>query len=264
MTLGFIAIVLKTNKLMKPQVEPGTTVAPEKYRIVIADGGPYLVYGQPPMVQQFIMPNGEGEIWYFKEGAHYSTKDEPTALCRCGYSKNKPYCDGSHEHADWDPALTASIRPLLEDAEQIDGPEITLTDNEKYCAFARFCDAKGRVWNLAEEEGQEAAELTIREANHCPAGRLSAWKDDKAPVEPHFDPGLGLLEDPLLRISSALWVRGGIPVQRPDGFTYEIRNRVTLCRCGHSSNKPFCDGTHASFKFRDGLPNRPDPNGEEY
>lgn len=98
--------------------------------------------------------------------------------------------------------------------------------------FARFCDAKGRVWNLAEEEGQEAAELTIREANHCPAGRLSAWKDDKAPVEPHFDPGLGLLEDPLLRISSALWVRGGIPVQRPDGFTYEIRNRVTLCRCG--------------------------------
>lgn len=162
------------------------------------------------------------------------------------------------------PALTASTRPLLEDAEQIDGPEITLTDNEKYCAFARFCDAKGRVWNLAEEEGQEAAELTIREANHCPAGRLSAWKDDKAPVEPHFDPGLGLLEDPLLRISSALWVRGGIPVQRPDGFTYEIRNRVTLCRCGHSSNKPFCDGTHASFKFRDGLPNRPDPNGEEY
>lgn len=217
---------------MKPQVEPGTTVAPEKYRIVIADGGPYLVYGQPPLVQQFIMPNGEGEIWYFKEGAHYSTKDEPTALCRCGYSKNKPYCDGSHEHADWDPALTASTRPLLEDAEQIDGPEITLTDNEKYCAFARFCDAKGRVWNLAEEEGQEAAELTIREANHCPAGRLSAWKDDKAPVEPHFDPGLGLLEDPLLRISSALWVRGGIPVQRPDGFTYEIRNRVTLCRCG--------------------------------
>ena len=113
------------------------------HRIVIADGGPYLVYGQPPLVQQFIMPNGEGEIWYFKEGAHYSTKDEPTALCRCGYSKNKPYCDGSHEHADWDPALTASTRPLLEDAEQIDGPEITLTDNEKYCALRPLLRRKG-------------------------------------------------------------------------------------------------------------------------
>jgi CDGSH-type Zn-finger protein len=36
-----------------------------------------------------------------------------------------------------------------------------------------------------------------------------------------------------------------------DGFRYEIRNRVTLCRCGASKNKPFCDGTHAAIKFRD-------------
>jgi CDGSH-type Zn-finger protein len=30
-----------------------------------------------------------------------------------------------------------------------------------------------------------------------------------------------------------------------------VRNRVTLCRCGASNNKPFCDGTHASIKFQD-------------
>jgi CDGSH-type Zn-finger protein len=34
-----------------------------------------------------------------------------------------------------------------------------------------------------------------------------------------------------------------------DGFAYETRNRVTLCRCGQSQNKPFCDGAHASIKF---------------
>jgi CDGSH-type Zn-finger protein len=34
-----------------------------------------------------------------------------------------------------------------------------------------------------------------------------------------------------------------------DGFEYEARNRMTLCRCGGSKNKPFCDGTHLSIKF---------------
>jgi CDGSH-type Zn-finger protein len=36
-----------------------------------------------------------------------------------------------------------------------------------------------------------------------------------------------------------------------DGFAYEVRNRVTLCRCGASRNKPFCDGSHASIGFSD-------------
>jgi len=41
-------------------------------------------------------------------------------------------------------------------------------------------------------------------------------------------------------------------VEASDGTTYEVRDRVTLCRCGHSSNKPFCDGTHKVVGFRDG------------
>jgi CDGSH-type Zn-finger protein len=48
-------------------------------------------------------------------------------------------------------------------------------------------------------------------------------------------------------------VAGGIPTVAADGFEYEVRNRVTLCRCGASKNKPFCDGTHAAINFRDGL-----------
>lgn len=249
---------------MKTQIQPGTTMAPEKYQVVIVEDGPYLVFGSPPLRQHFIMPNRDGEMWIFKEGDAYDTSEEPVALCRCGASKNKPYCDGAHEEAEWDSRLTASEEPLLSRAEAFEGPEVTLTDNRKFCMFARFCDAKGRVWNLVGEKGKKAAELTIRESNHCPGGRLSAWKNRNKPEEPEFEPSLGLIEDPMIRSSSALWVRGGIPVRREDGFTYEVRNRTTLCRCGQSSNKPYCDGTHASMKFRDGLPNRPHPDGKEF
>ena len=45
--------------------------------------------------------------------------------------------------------------------EQIDGPEITLTDNEKYCAFARFCDAKGRVWNCLLYTSKFAMKISL-------------------------------------------------------------------------------------------------------
>ena len=247
----------------KFNVQPGTKVAPDRFHITVMEG-PYLVYGQPPLKQQFMLPNREGEIWYYKAGKEYATQDEPTALCRCGASKTKPYCDGSHVHTDWDPSLTASEEPLLDEAESFGGPEVALTDNREYCAFARFCDAKGQVWNLVEEEGERARDLTVREADRCPAGRLSAWLDASHPHEPHFEPSLGLLEDPQRGCSGALWVRGGIPIQREDGFVYEIRNRVTLCRCGQSSNKPYCDGTHASMGFRDGLPGKPEPDGEEW
>ena len=65
-----------------------------------------------------------------------------------------------------------------------------------------------------------------------------------------------MVEDPALECSGPLWVRGGITVESKDGSSYERRNRVTLCRCGASSNKPFCDGSHASIKFDDGLVER--------
>jgi CDGSH-type Zn-finger protein len=41
-----------------------------------------------------------------------------------------------------------------------------------------------------------------------------------------------------------LWVTGNIPILRADGQPLEIRNRVTLCRCGCSGAKPLCDGAH--------------------
>ena len=67
----------------------------------MSEKGPYLVYGRPPLAAQFIMPDAEHESWYFQEGRRFSTEAEPTALCRCGASKRKPYCDGTHAAVKW-------------------------------------------------------------------------------------------------------------------------------------------------------------------
>lgn len=249
----------------KTTVQPGTVRAEEKFRITILDDGPYLVYGKPPLAQVFTIKNPEGEIWNFQNGTSYPMENEPAAICRCGASANKPFCDGSHMDSSWDARVTASTdEEMLSGAELMQGQTISLSDNEKYCAFARFCDGKGRVWNLVgQSDSKEARETVIREANHCPAGRLSAWDNEtQKPFELKLDPSLGLLEDPSIHVSAGLWVRGGIPIEREDGRTFEIRNRVTLCRCGASYNKPFCDGNHVSAKFHDGL--KGEPAGEKY
>lgn len=238
------------------QIEIGSTAAPETFYIKITPDGPYLVYGNPPINQEIIIPNEEGASWEYRKGISFDSSASPVALCRCGYSKHKPYCDGAHQHAPWNPNETSSKRPLLEDVEELEGPEMFLADNEKYCAFARFCDAYGRVWNLVERAvTEDEKELVRHEVGCCPSGRLVVWdkKTDKA-FEPHFKPSISILEDPGIKVSGPIWVKGGIRIESADGKSYEIRNRVTLCRCGQSSNKPFCDGTHASMHFQDNLP----------
>ncbi|MEG1290592.1 MAG: CDGSH iron-sulfur domain-containing protein, partial [Bacteroidales bacterium] len=71
--------------------------------------------------------------------------------------------------------------------------------------------------------------------------------------EPKFEPAIGIIEDSQIAISGPIWVKGGIRIESSNGRSYEIRNRVVICRCGCSSNKPFCDGTHATAEYYDGL-----------
>jgi CDGSH-type Zn-finger protein len=192
--------------------------------------------------------------WDWTQGKTFKTESE-YHLCRCGQSQSKPFCDGTHAKVKFDGKETASRKPYAEQAEVIDGPTMELRDAEVLCAFARFCDPAGKIWGLIEQtDDPKARDLVIREASHCPGGRLVV-RDKKTgkTVEPELPPSIGLVEDPALGCSGPLWVRGGIPVSSEGGKPHELRNRVTLCRCGASSNKPFCDGSHASLKWKDGL-----------
>jgi len=221
-------------------------------RVVVSENGPYFVYGGVPLSVQVIVPNEQGSSWDWREGKKLETKPE-AHLCRCGHSNNKPFCDGSHAKVGFDGEETASRVPFARQAETIDGPTLNLSDAEELCAWARFCDAGAKIWNMIEKtDDPKVRELAIREANHCPSGRLVVHdaKTRKA-IEDPLPPSIGVVEDPDGGCSGPLWVRGGITVESANGKPYEKRNRVTLCRCGASDNKPFCNGSHASVKFKD-------------
>jgi CDGSH-type Zn-finger protein len=228
-------------------------------RIVVTKDGPYFVYGGLPLALQTIGADAEGGSVEWVQGRSFEGKDE-YHLCRCGHSKNKPYCDGSHKRVGFDGTETASRQPVLEQAQILDGPEMQLADDEGLCAFARFCDPNGRVWNQVEETDNPKVKANfIRQTGNCPAGRLIPI--DKAtgkPVEPKLPQSIGIIEDPVEACSGAYWVRGGVELVGADGKTYELRNRMALCRCGRSENKPFCNGSHAADpKFKDGIPTKP-------
>jgi CDGSH-type Zn-finger protein len=218
-------------------------------RIDITEDGPYRVSGGVPLADQVIVADGQGQSVRWREGQEYETR-ESYDLCRCGQSGSKPFCDGSHETNGFDGTEVATKAPYLAMADEQDGPELTLTDSPALCAFARFCDADGQVWNLVEQDGH--ADDVKREAGNCPSGRLVAWDQaTRSPLEPGLPTSIGLVQDPAQGVSGPLWVRGGVEVYSSDGTEYERRNRVTLCRCGASRNKPFCDGTHAAIGFSD-------------
>lgn len=227
---------------------------PGGMKITVAANGPYLVSGGVPLSVEAIAANEAGDSLGYTPARTLETK-EKYALCRCGLSASKPFCDGTHARVGFDGTSTASREPYAVQAERLDGPTLELHDAQVLCAFGRFCDVAGTVWSLVEQsDDPKAREQTILEANLCPSGRLAVRdRATGAMIEHRLEKSIVLLEDPVKTCSGPIVVRGGIEIVGDDGVAYEVRNRVTLCRCGASNNKPFCDGSHDDARFTDGL-----------
>lgn len=225
----------------------------EQPRIKVTQNGPYLVSGGVPLRVQTIATDADGEPNQWVEGEALDAP-ERYLLCRCGNSANKPFCDGTHLKVSFDGTETASRAPYAEQAKVFDGPAMALSDAQPLCAVARFCHLNGTVWRQVRRTDDPAVrEHFVRQTGDCPSGRLVAWdKETGRPLEPDLPQSIGLVQDPTKGVSGPLWVRGGIEVESADGAVYEVRNRQTLCRCGASGNKPFCDGSHITVGFRDG------------
>jgi CDGSH-type Zn-finger protein/uncharacterized Fe-S cluster protein YjdI len=132
--------------------------APQVNLLAVREAGPYAVRGALSI---------DGETGFFR-----------ATLCRCGASKNKPYCDGSHH----DVKFSASGEP--------------------------------------------------------PTGQADMLEVRDGPL--HIDPEL----------DGPLQVRGNLEITSGTGRVVARVQQARLCRCGGSSNKPFCDGTHARIGFR--------------
>ncbi|MDD5172233.1 MAG: CDGSH iron-sulfur domain-containing protein [Candidatus ainarchaeum sp.] len=222
-------------------------------KIKVLKNGPYLVSGGLPLGKEIIVTGRTGVPVRWEKAERYPDQKD-YALCRCGHSTNKPYCTGKHSEIDFDGTETANRKKYLAKAEKISGPKIVLRDAVEFCALARFCERGISVWGFTQESDDPKKKKTaIQEAHDCPAGRLVMYdRKTGKQIEPDLKPSISIVEDPGARASGPIWVKGGVPVESSKGIKYEIRNRVTLCRCGKSGNKPFCDGTHINIGFRDG------------
>lgn len=181
-----------------------------------------------------------------------------TALCRCGSSKNKPFCDGTHNvirFSSDNKSISGDVPMPKDKKKDYAGKSIIIHDNRKICSHAGECvnnllsvfrpDAK--PWINPDGANVEDVMRTIRK---CPSGALSYSIDG---VE-HIDEAD---RNPMVTVSKngPYIVTGGIElmgdnIQWADGASKE---HYTLCRCGVSNNKPFCDGTHTSINFADDI-----------
>jgi CDGSH-type Zn-finger protein len=214
----------------------------------IEPGGPYRVAGGVPLARSSYVETEYGETidWAPLEP---EPADRRYALCRCGRSSTKPFCDDSHLEAGWDSEETNDRRARAERATTFPGDGVVMTDDRSLCSQAGFCANRvTTVWRMIAETSDPAVRERLKGMiDRCPSGALErATEMDAEPVEPVLEPSVVVVKD------GPLFIRGRVPVESGEGFAYETRNRMTLCRCGHSENKPFCDGSHRKVGFRDG------------
>jgi CDGSH-type Zn-finger protein len=170
------------------------------------------------------------------------------ALCRCGGSANKPFCDGTHRKNGFSGAKREGRVVDRRDDYAADG--ITIHDNRGLCAHVGHCtDGLPAVFRQGQEpwidpEGAPA-EAIVATIRRCPSGALSY---SLAGVEHRDREGPPAV---VVSLDGPYVVTGGprlLGAERGVGASAE---HYALCRCGGSKNKPFCDGTHWYIGFAD-------------
>ncbi|MDF1617514.1 glutamate synthase-related protein [Petrocella sp. FN5] len=173
--------------------------------------------------------------------------DAPTkSFCRCGQSRTKPFCDGTHGKIDFKTDKSIDRQPRHSDTYR--GKKITIHDDRGICSHAGYCtDGLPKVFRMGTEPwidpDAESVEKVIETIKKCPSGALSYTIDDVKYDTYSDTPEVMITED------GPYVVKGSIELKDDD--KPESMEHYALCRCGHSKNKPFCNGQHWYEKFED-------------
>ena len=217
--------------------------------IMTAKNGPYLVTNVPairtPLGETLTLPP-------------QLAPPPQLALCRCGASSMKPFCDGTHAANGFTDAKDPNRVPDQRDTYP--GQQVTIFDNRGICQHSGLCsDRLATAFRTGTEpfvapSGARMDEL-VRAVRDCPSGALSlAFDGEEARrlVDWHGqrEQAIEITQDGPYRVTGAIGLTDatGADVPRAAGSS---REHYALCRCGHSQNKPFCSGMHWYVEFRD-------------
>jgi CDGSH-type Zn-finger protein/uncharacterized Fe-S cluster protein YjdI len=129
--------------------------------------------------------------------------------------------------------------------ETVQGREIELQFEAKRCIHSRFCVTWAPQVFLANVQGPwihpdaMPVERLVEVAHACPSGAIRYRRKDGAPDEPVPPVNLATVREAGPYAFRAALQIDGVPA----GF------RATLCRCGASKNKPYCDSSHHEIGF---------------
>ena len=185
----------------------------------------------------------------FKNSRGEAIKARKTVfLCRCGDSRNRPFCDGTHVQTGFTGARSDDRVP--DKLERYEGRELTVLDNRGVCSHAGYCTADlPAVWRSAAEpwidpDGADKAAV-VEIIRKCPSGALSYLEDGQLRTDFHEAAEIQVSRD------GPYVVRGGVELKDCEFGEGASREHYVLCRCGASRNKPFCDGSHWYAGFHD-------------
>ena len=188
------------------------------------------------------------EILRLADGTRAEVKSV-MALCRCGGSSNKPFCDGTHNNNGFDSA--GADVTARDEVFTYEGDDATITYNRLLCSHAAECSARAiAIFNPKQKPWIQpnvgTVDQMVEVASACPSGALryaspggspELLADDEVSITVEKD---GPYRVKNVTIEVDYWAKG------------QSSRKYVLCRCGKSGNKPFCDGSHHDAQWRDG------------